>query len=78
MILNTNHIFSLRERLRTHTVFTKDQRFFFFFFISVIINFHKIIDRRCVLQSSRRGDSNTHPQHMILWRNIEKNHFKSF
>ena len=22
----------------------------------------------CVLESPRRGDSNTHPQHMILWR----------
>ena len=43
-----------------------------FFFISVIINLHKIIDRRCVLESSRQGDSNTRSQHMISWRNIEK------
>ena len=42
------------------------------FYIPVIINLHKIIDRRCVLESSRRGDSNTRSQHMILWRNIEK------
>ena len=42
------------------------------FFISVIINLHKIIDCRCVLESSRRSDSNTRSQHMILWRNIEK------
>ena len=25
----------------------------------------------CVLESPHRGDSNTHPKHMILWRNIE-------
>ena len=24
-----------------------------------------------LLESPRLGDSNTHPQHMILWRNIE-------
>ena len=42
------------------------------FFISVIINLHKIIDRRCVLESSRQSDSNTRSQHMISWRNIEK------
>ena len=45
---------------------------FFRFFISVIINLHKIIDRRCVLESSRQSDSNTRSQHMISWRNIEK------
>ena len=32
----------------------------------LLSNLHKIIGRRCVLESSRRGDSNTHPQHMIL------------
>ena len=42
------------------------------FFISVIINLHKIIDRRCVLEASRQSDSNTRSQHMISWRNIEK------
>ena len=26
----------------------------------------------------RRGESNTHPQHMLLWRNIENNQFLSF
>ena len=42
----------------------------------LLLNLHKIIGRRCVLESSRRGDSNIHPQHMILWRNIEeKKHF---
>ena len=41
-------------------------------FISVIINLHKIIDSRCVLESYRLGDSNSHTQHMILWRNIGK------
>ena len=28
----------------------------------------KIMCCGCVLESPRRGDSNTHPQHMILWR----------
>ena len=28
---------------------------------------HKIICCGCVLESPQRGDSNTHPQHMILW-----------
>ena len=37
---------------------------------------HKIICCGCVLESPRSGDSNTHPQHMILWRtdgNLGKN-----
>ena len=50
----------------------KTSVFYVFFFISVIINLHKIIDRRCVLESSRQSDSNTRSQHMISWRNIEK------
>ena len=29
---------------------------------------HKIICFGCVLESPQRGDSNTHPKHMILWR----------
>ena len=29
---------------------------------------HKIICCGCVLESPHRGDSNTHPQHMLLWR----------
>ena len=29
---------------------------------------HKIICCGCVLESPHRGDSNTHPKHMILWR----------
>ena len=29
---------------------------------------HKIICCGCVLESPPRGDSNTHPKHMILWR----------
>ena len=29
---------------------------------------YKIICCECVLESPRRGDSNTHPRHMILWR----------
>ena len=48
-------------------VFNEDQCFY--------LNYHKIfiiiICLGCVLESPRRGDSNTHPQHMILWRNIE-------
>ena len=28
---------------------------------------HKIICCGCVLESPHRGDSNTHPKHMILW-----------
>ena len=26
----------------------------------------------CVLESPHRGDSNTHPKHMILWRIYDK------
>ena len=33
--------------------------------------FHKIICFGCVLESPHRGDSNTHPQHMILWRTYD-------
>ena len=40
----------------------------------LLSDFHKIIGRRCALESSRRGGSNIHPQHMILWKNIRKNH----
>ena len=47
-------------------------------FILIIIKLHKIICRGCVLESPRRGDSNTLPQHMILWRNIENFPFLSF
>ena len=32
---------------------------------------HKIICCRCVLESPHRGDSNTHPKHMILWRTYD-------
>ena len=31
----------------------------------------------CVLESPRRDDSKTHPQHMILWRKIENYPFLS-
>ena len=33
---------------------------------------HKIICCGCVLESPHRGDSNTHPKHMILWRIYDK------
>ena len=39
---------------------------------------HRIICCGCVLESPPRGDSNTHPEHMFLWRNIENYHFLSF
>ena len=42
-------IISLRGRLRTHTVFTKDQ----FFLSQLLLNLHKIIGRRCVFESLR-------------------------
>ena len=29
---------------------------------------HKIICCGCALESPHRGDSNTHPKHMILWK----------
>ena len=32
---------------------------------------HKIICCGCVLESPHRGDSNTHPKHMILWRTYD-------
>ena len=35
------------------------------------IFFHKIICCGCVLESPHRGDSNTHPKHMILWRTYD-------
>ena len=35
----------------------------------ISIFLHKIICCGCVLESPHRGDSNTHPKHMILWRN---------
>ena len=41
-----------------------------------LIFLHKIICCGCVLESPHRGDSNTHPKHMILWRiydNLGKN-----
>ena len=75
-IEDTPACLTLRERLRTHKVFTKDQCFY--------LNYHKfsiksyVICFECVLESPRRGDSNTHPQHMILWRNIENYPFLSF
>ena len=53
---------SLCERLRTHKVFAKDQCSY--------LNYHKF--------SINRGDSNTHPQHMILWKNIENYPFLAF
>ena len=31
----------------------------------------KFVCRGCVLELPRRGDSNTHPQHMILWRTYD-------
>ena len=32
----------------------------------------------CVLESPHRGDSNTYPQHMILWRTVENYSVLSF
>ena len=32
---------------------------------------HKIKCCGCVLESPHRGDSNTHPKHMILWRTYD-------
>ena len=54
---------TLRERLRTHKVFTKYmyQRFLY-------LNYHKISIKSYVVDS----------RHMILWRNIENYHFLSF
>ena len=53
---------SLCERLRTHKVFQKDQCF--------NLNYHKFSIKSYVLD--------VHPQHMILWRNIENYPFLSF
>ena len=33
--------------------------------------FSKTICCGCVLESPHRGDSNTHPKHMILWRTYD-------
>ena len=54
---------SLRERLRTHKVFIKDQCFFLSQYHKISIKLH-VVDM--LLESPRRGDSNTHPQHVIL------------
>ena len=64
-----SHYFPLRERLRTHKVFTNYQCFY--------LNYHKFSIKPYVLDvyKNRYGDSNTHSQHMILWRNIENNPF---
>ena len=66
------HLFPLRERLRTHKVFKKDQWFY--------LNYHKFSIKSYVLDvyQNRLGDFNTHPQHMILWRNIDFFLFLSF
>ena len=50
-----NIFWSLRERLRTHNVFTKDQYFY--------LNYHKFSIKSYVLDvySNRLGDSYTHP-----------------
>ena len=55
---------SLRERLRTHKFFTKDQCFY--------LNYHKFFIKSYVLDV----DSNTHPH--ILGTYIEIFHFLSF
>ena len=68
---------ALRERLRTHKVFTKG-KIVVVLFPKLLTVLHKIICCGCVLESPQRGDSNTHPQHMILWRNIEFYNFLSF
>ena len=47
-------------------------------FVIISINIHKIICCGRVLESTRLCDSNTHPQHIILWRNIEKLIFYHF
>ena len=36
-----------------------------------LIFLHKIICYGCVLESPHRGDFNTHPKHMILWRTYD-------
>ena len=63
-----------REHLRTHNVFTTKDKCF-------NLNHRKFSIKSCfgcVLESPRYGDSNIHPQHMILWRNIENYPFLSF
>ena len=67
----------LRARLRTHKVFTVDQ-IVVVFLPKIPLFLHKNICCGCVLESPRRGDSNTHPQHMFLWRNIKNCHFLLF
>ena len=59
-----HHADTLRESLRTHKDFTKERCFY--------LNCNKFSIK------SYRGDSNTHPQHMILWRNIKIIHFYHF
>ena len=47
-----------------------------------LLDYHKFSIKSyvfgCVLESPQWGDSNTYPQHMILWRNIEIFHFCHF
>ena len=39
--------------------------------LKIWIFLHKIICCGCVFESPHRGDSNTHPKHMILWRTYD-------
>ena len=39
--------------------------------LKILIFLHKIICCGCVLELPHRGDSNTHPKHMILWRTYD-------
>ena len=71
---NEIHIVPLRERLRSHEVFARDRCFL----SQLSKNLHRVICRGCVLESPRRGDSNAHPRHVILCRNIDTYHFLSF
>ena len=77
LILSPSKVYTLRERLRTHEVFKVD-KIVVVFLPKIPPALNKIICCGCVLESPRRGDSNTHQQHMVLWRNIENCHFLSF
>ena len=39
---------------------------------------HKVVSFVYLLESPWRGDSNTYPKHMILYRNFENYNFLSF
>ena len=45
-----------------------DENWYFSIFLHIIM----IICSGCILESPRRGDSDKHQQHMILWRTVSK------